>query len=389
MQSHERICGLLIERIEAFGDSETRLSPRERRRRLAIPAKCSSMTRRSGGIPSRRSTGSTAGSRGLPHTAAAASGRRIPDRACGHHDQPELAVRADPHARKSGLDAPASPVARVTSVTRVAGDDAGAVTSTAVRPSPWSRLTALELAADAKPRRGGMRRGRLGKRREHQSRLRRDRNRWRQLRASKMRRVAALDFTAGARLLQAALRGTGLRTPSPPAITSAKPLATSANSPAPELARGLRTRSPAAACSTSRTSRVRCSATIRWRRLSREPQAAWPAPTRDEFASSTSACRAARSGIVDVDEATRRSRHACAALDRRRLARPARDDRFAEQREPGDAANDVDDRKPPSRGACRLRSSCRHSVACRRRSTCGRRAGHRARRCERGDADGD
>jgi flagellar protein FliT len=32
----ERICGLLIERIEAFGDPEAQLGPRERRRRLAI-----------------------------------------------------------------------------------------------------------------------------------------------------------------------------------------------------------------------------------------------------------------------------------------------------------------------------------------------------------------
>jgi len=32
----ERICGLLIERIEAFGDPETQLEPHERRRRLAI-----------------------------------------------------------------------------------------------------------------------------------------------------------------------------------------------------------------------------------------------------------------------------------------------------------------------------------------------------------------
>ena len=32
----ERIAGLLIERIEAFGDPETQLGPTERRRRLAI-----------------------------------------------------------------------------------------------------------------------------------------------------------------------------------------------------------------------------------------------------------------------------------------------------------------------------------------------------------------
>jgi len=32
----ERICGLIIERIEAFGDPEPQLGPRERRRRLAI-----------------------------------------------------------------------------------------------------------------------------------------------------------------------------------------------------------------------------------------------------------------------------------------------------------------------------------------------------------------
>jgi flagellar protein FliT len=32
----ERICGLIIERIEAFGDPEAQLGPCERRRRLAI-----------------------------------------------------------------------------------------------------------------------------------------------------------------------------------------------------------------------------------------------------------------------------------------------------------------------------------------------------------------
>lgn len=32
----ERICGLLIERIEAFGDPEAQLGPLERRRRMAI-----------------------------------------------------------------------------------------------------------------------------------------------------------------------------------------------------------------------------------------------------------------------------------------------------------------------------------------------------------------
>ena len=32
----ERICGLLIERIEAFGDPDAQLGPRARRRRLAI-----------------------------------------------------------------------------------------------------------------------------------------------------------------------------------------------------------------------------------------------------------------------------------------------------------------------------------------------------------------
>ena len=32
----EQIAGLLIERIEAFGDTESQLGPRERRRRLAI-----------------------------------------------------------------------------------------------------------------------------------------------------------------------------------------------------------------------------------------------------------------------------------------------------------------------------------------------------------------
>lgn len=32
----ERICGLVIERIEAFGDPEAQLGPREQNRRLAI-----------------------------------------------------------------------------------------------------------------------------------------------------------------------------------------------------------------------------------------------------------------------------------------------------------------------------------------------------------------
>ena len=149
-------------------------------------------------------------------------------------------IRTLRHTR--GVDSPAAPVARVASVTPVAKDDAGAMTSTALRPSPWARAQPLpleSLAADAAPREAALRRETS-------------------MPMAKTSFVAlpglapfapaasvddvestALDLTAAARLLQAALRGTGLKTPTPPVITSPMPLVTSPRAPAAELALGL------------------------------------------------------------------------------------------------------------------------------------------------------
>lgn len=138
----------------------------------------------------------------------------------------------------SGVEGPAAEVARVASVTPVAGDDAGAMTSTALRPALWTRprspLDALDVDAAA------------GNDDAHQATAAT------LVRPAAHQGVAAvagapqeaiesmsLAFTAGARLLQSVLRGTALKTPAPPTIASQAPLAPDRATPVPVLARAL------------------------------------------------------------------------------------------------------------------------------------------------------
>ena len=180
-----------------------------------------------------------------------------------------------------GVDGPLAQVARVASVAPVAKDDAGAMTSTALRPSLWARVQPASpelLAADAEPREAVLRReASIDSARALPPSP-----------ASGLPPSApavsvdesesmALDFTAAARLLQAALRGTELKSPVPPTITSPTPLVTSSRASAPELALGL-------ASAVAESGLFYESHLARALRrdypiaaLSREPQAAWPA----------------------------------------------------------------------------------------------------------------
>lgn len=190
----------------------------------------------------------------------------------------------------SGLNAPATPVDRVASVAPVAGDDAGAMTSTGVRPSPWTRahVNPLELAAETETREVAMRREAPG----HVTRgptQSAGQSRAAAVATADDGQSTALDFTAGARLLQAALRGSGLTSPKPPAITSPMPLVTSSRTPAPELAARL-----AGAVAESGLFYESHLARALQRdypmgALAREPQASWPATAAEGLSASTSA----------------------------------------------------------------------------------------------------
>lgn len=192
----------------------------------------------------------------------------------------------------SGPDGPAAPVARVASVTAVAGDDAGAMTSTAVRASPWTRAqrVPLDLSSDAGSRSTGWRRE-PPLQGTHAAALPDSRSQPpAAAAANEDSQSAALDFTAGARLLQAALRGTALRTPTPPVITSPMPLVARPRGSVPELAESL-----AGAVAGSGLFYESHLARALQREypmaaLSREPQAGWRASAAAEgVATSTSA----------------------------------------------------------------------------------------------------
>jgi Flagellar hook-length control protein FliK len=257
----------------------------------------------------------------------------------------------------SGLDGPAAPVARVASVTPVADDDAGAMTSTAVRPSPWTRLlTSLEAPGNADTRPAGLRREAVttvGTSASPASRLPpsaaavADR--------TEDAQSTALDFTAGARLLQAALRGTGLRTPTPPTIMSPIPLTSSSRALAPELAQGLAN----AVAGSGLFYESHLARTLQrdypMAALSREPQAAWPASTVPEgvsAAASNSAPPEAASAMLtkQLDVLDTRSFLWNGDLWPGQRATIA----FAEERETGEAANDAEDVRPSPRWGIRI-----------------------------------
>jgi flagellar hook-length control protein FliK len=257
----------------------------------------------------------------------------------------------------SGVDAPASPVARVESVTPVAKDDAGAMTSTAVRPSPWARvqLTPLELAGDAATRQTDMRRDlpvhATGTSVMPSAQL----SPAATAAATEETQSSALDFTAGARLLQAALRGTGLRTPTPPVISSPMPLVTSSRATPPELAQGLAN----AIAGSGLFYESHLARTLQRdypvAALSREPQAAWPASAAsDGFTASTS-------GAALPEAASTMLTKQLDVLDTRSLVwngdvwpRQRATIAFEEERDAGDAANDAEDVRPPSSWRMRI-----------------------------------
>ena len=192
----------------------------------------------------------------------------------------------------SGPDGPAMPVARVAAVTPVAGDDAGAMTSTALRPSPWVRAQRVlpDLPAEAGSQHAEMRRDPSVQAARAASVPASRPALLPRAAANEDAQSAALDFTAGARLLQAALRGTGLRTPAPPAIGSPMPLVSSSRAAAPELAQSLATAVAGSGLFYESHLARALQRDYPMAALSREPQAGWPASSVAEgVTTSTSA----------------------------------------------------------------------------------------------------
>jgi len=186
-----------------------------------------------------------------------------------------------------GIDAPATPVPRVASVTPVAADDAGAMTSTVVRTATSSRTATIGIEADgaehtaSRPGRDVLALATASTAAAARSAVAANSP------TAEPPRSTALDFTDGARLLQAALRGTGLRTPTPPAITSEKPLVFAANSPAHELARGLANAVAGSGLFYESHLARALQRDYPAAALAREPQSSWTATAMTEFASST------------------------------------------------------------------------------------------------------
>ena len=147
-------------------------------------------------------------------------------------------IRTLRHA--SAIDGPAAPVARTGSVRRVTEDDGGAMMSTALRTSLSTRrpLPLLDVfEPDAEPRQIGLRNDApvvAPKSAPGPAAVPRLSGT-----ATAEPESIVLDFTAGARVLQAALRGTELKNPAPPTITSASPLVLDARALPQELAHGL------------------------------------------------------------------------------------------------------------------------------------------------------
>ena len=188
-----------------------------------------------------------------------------------------------------GIDAPAMPVPRVASVTPVAADDAGAMTATGVRTSTLSRTAMAGVEADgAEHAAARPARDMLGPLTSASTAAAARSAVAANSPTAEPPRSTALDFTDGARLLQAALRGSGLRTPTPPAISSEKPLVFAANSPAHELARGLANAVAGSGLFYESHLARALQRDYPAAALAREPQSSWTTPTAmTEFASST------------------------------------------------------------------------------------------------------
>ena len=196
-------------------------------------------------------------------------------------------------------DAAAPAVMRVQAITPVAEDDAGAMLATALRQQPGSRVAVLPEAMSADEAQGPAARHARSAAVAglHATHVAGD---------SPATTPAplpstALDLTAAARVLQAALRSTGLRAPAAATIASPMPLAERSHAPAAHIARSLE---QAIATSglfyESHLARV-LSREYSLAALSREPQAAWPSGTLSPeapSASATSTSEAASSMLV-------------------------------------------------------------------------------------------
>lgn len=176
----------------------------------------------------------------------------------------------------TGIDGPVAPIARVASVAPVADDDAGAMSATPLRASLWARtpLTPLDVPESE------------GAPQEAQAARIVPQPHPRAVAAAAAThspsvpaatQSSALDLTATARILQAVLRGTGLKTPVAPTIASAMPLAPNPQVPVAELARSLAN----AVAESGLFYESHLARSLRREypvaSLSREPQALWPA----------------------------------------------------------------------------------------------------------------
>jgi len=185
----------------------------------------------------------------------------------------------------NAADAAAPAVLRVPSITPVAEDDAGAMLSTALRQQPWSTASAVPEGALTEDTRGGV----LREPRPAATDNARTSGSpsGAAATASPVRLPStALELTATARVLQAALRSTGLRAPAPAPIESPLPLSSGPHAPPVQIARSLEHAIAASGLFyESHLARV-LRRDYPLAALSREPQASWPAGTLSPDASS-------------------------------------------------------------------------------------------------------
>jgi hypothetical protein len=174
-------------------------------------------------------------------------------------------------------DAAAPPVVRVAAVSPVAEDDAGAMLPTALRQQHLSAANVLPEDAVVDDVRGGP----LREQRPAAPEGARTTSTLAGLAdpTSRAQPSTALQLTAAARVLQAALRRSGLNAPAPAPIESAAPLAAHPQASAAQIARSLEHAIGISGLFyESHLARV-LRRDYPLAALSREPQAAWPAGT--------------------------------------------------------------------------------------------------------------
>ena len=175
----------------------------------------------------------------------------------------------------NAADAAPSAVMRVQGIKPVAEDDAGAMLATALRQQPRPHVAAASEDILPDDVHGVAARASRSSGAEH-ARSPNASVAHAPLPATVQSPSTALELTAAARLLQAALKGSGLRAPAPAAIASSQPLVERAHAPVEHIARALE---QAIATSglfyESHLARV-LKRDYSLAALSREPQAAWP-----------------------------------------------------------------------------------------------------------------